>query len=602
MKGQRKRLVKRAVGLLLFCCKSMARPVVAFSRKAAPSRRHHHQSSDRTEPSRPPPAPPHVASSRSASLSSSSADDDDVVGAQRHDLILRGKQAHRSSLASTSPLVWSEASAEEAMNKEPHNIPDETRGSNISFGSANEARLTEEPLSRIRNVQFVSPLLEYGYPPAVQEAEQEILAGKPLLLYLPGFDGTFLSPFLQFPELSTIFDVRSMRVPMEDRSTLDELRDSVIDYLEHECRPAAPSEVSNGTAVSETTTIVNETSTGSQSASRKVSTPKSTATSTLTRPVYIVGESFGGILASIVSLTLIEKSSSTTTIDQGDASNIDLQGLILINAATCYDRSRLALEGPKVASLNPWLYPLGLCRLLPLFWDDYSAAQLLLIFQAKALPSVIDDAYREAYMGRVAFSLPFVIPYMTQGALQWRLREWLEAGCARLAASTSSGLNNDSLPILSRLRLLRILIIAGEKDATLPSIAEAERLASLWPQNSVVYVVEGAGHASTCGSRMDLAALLRFRFPELRPKGRPAKSMDKKTSNPFWFWQPQKTPPVTTSKVHRDNRTAMKPVALNGKGAYFGMEPRYDNAKIGLSPLRYWSKPYYRKYPIKRRP
>jgi hypothetical protein len=84
-----------------------------------------------------------------------------------------------------------------------------------------------------------------------------------------------------------------------------------------------------------------------------------------------------------------------------------------------------------------------------------------------------------------------------------------------------------------------------------------------------------------------------FAFPNCDPRAGPHSPWTKKASNPFWFWQPQKTPPVTTSKVHRDNRTAMKPVALNGKGAYFGMEPRYDNAKIGLSPLRYWSKPYY---------
>jgi hypothetical protein len=48
------------------------------------------------------------------------------------------------------------------------------------------------PTVRPRNVRFVSPLLEYGYPPAVIEYENKTLAQKPLLLYLPGFDGTFL--------------------------------------------------------------------------------------------------------------------------------------------------------------------------------------------------------------------------------------------------------------------------------------------------------------------------------------------------------------------------------------------------------------------------
>jgi hypothetical protein len=61
-----------------------------------------------------------------------------------------------------------------------------------------------------RDVRFISPLLEYGYLPAVEEHENNTLSQKPLLLHLPGIDGTFLSPFLQFPELHTVFDVRCM--------------------------------------------------------------------------------------------------------------------------------------------------------------------------------------------------------------------------------------------------------------------------------------------------------------------------------------------------------------------------------------------------------
>ena len=34
-----------------------------------------------------------------------------------------------------------------------------------------------------------------------------------------------------------------------------------------------------------------------------------------------------------------------------------------------------------------------------------------------------------------------------------------------------------------------------------------------------VTLVPGAGHAATCGSRLDLAAVLRARFPELRRPG-----------------------------------------------------------------------------------
>jgi|APIni6443716594_1056825.scaffolds.fasta_scaffold5604546_1 hypothetical protein len=57
-----------------------------------------------------------------------------------------------------------------------------------------------------------------------------------------------------------------------------------------------------------------------------------------------------------------------------------------------------------------------------------------------------------------------------------------------------------------------MLLVAGEKDLTLSSIAEVEHLSNIIP-NSQVHVVEGAGHASsTCGSRVNLAALMRGCF------------------------------------------------------------------------------------------
>ena len=84
---------------------------------------------------------------------------------------------------------------------------------------------------RIRNAKFVSPLLDEGYPRVVQEFQNGTIANKPLLLYLPGFDGTWIAPFLQFPELSTIFDVRCLTMGMDDRSTFQELKQDVIDFI-----------------------------------------------------------------------------------------------------------------------------------------------------------------------------------------------------------------------------------------------------------------------------------------------------------------------------------------------------------------------------------
>jgi pimeloyl-ACP methyl ester carboxylesterase len=405
--------------------------------------------------------------------------------------------------------------------------------------------------------------LEYGYLPAIEEYENQTLRNKPLLLYLPGFDGTFLSPFLQFPELHTIFDVRCMTVAVDDRSTLGELQADVLQYLENEC--------TNERALSSSTTresiiLQNSTMTAIPNITASNTSESNGQNQQRRRPVFLAGESFGGILASMVSIKLQEEASSTYC----------LKGLVLINAATCYDRSKLAIEGPKVAQLHDLAYPFGLIsRLLPLFIDKYSMAQLLLILQAKALPSVIDNSCREAYMGRVAFSLPFVLKFMPKETLQWRLTSWLDTGCESLATVDKP---------LEKLQNLRTLIIAGENDATLPSIAEAERLAGIL-KNSVIHVVKGAGHASTCGSRVDLAALFRLRFEELRPK------KYKEKNNPFLFWQQ----PRNQTELELLGRTSMKQEAAMGEGEYFGMQPRYDSAKIGLNPLRYWSAEYYRK-------
>jgi hypothetical protein len=415
--------------------------------------------------------------------------------------------------------------------------------------------------ARSRHVRFVAPLLEYGYLPAIEDYESRALSNKPLLLYLPGFDGTFISPFLQLPELSTIFDVRCMTIATGDRSTLEELQNDVVQYLEKECL------IFSSISASKNVTSFNLPSKKAVSEKSNPDVVSRRKSQQRRRPIYIAGESFGGILALIVSTLLVQEESN----------NFCLKGLALINSATCYERSKLAIEGPKVAQFNDWMYPFGLAsRILPLFSDKYSMEQMFLILSAKALPSIIDNSCREAFMGRVAFSLPRVLMFMPKETLRWRLSSWLEAGCEWLASADKP---------MEKLQNLRTLIVAAENDAALPSIAEAERLTSLL-KNSAAHVVEGAGHASTCGSRVDLAALFRFNFEELRP------TTSKQRSNAFVFWQQ----PRNVSADESVGRLAMKETAAMGKGAYFGMQPRYDNAKIGLNPFRYWSPEYYKKF------
>lgn len=407
------------------------------------------------------------------------------------------------------------------------------------------------------DICFASPLLEFGYPPAAQEYEEGKTSEKPLFLFLPGFDGTYLSAFFQYPELHTLFEVRCLVSSMNDRSTFDDLKNSVIDFIFKEVhgKPDTPA------AIGQNHTTINKISFASNVSNRN-GMSRQPRLNTTKRPIYLVGESFGGILASDVALTLLEEHK----LD-------NLKGLVLINSATCYDRSRLAKEGLALIRLPKVFYLFGILRLLPMFLDDISLPQFMAIIQGKALPSIIDNPIREAYMGRVAFSLPRLLKLMPQETFQWRLERWLEIGCSRMASK---------LDDLSKHESLRALIIAGEKDLTLPSIAEAERLTQRL-RNSQVHVVNGAGHANTCGSRLDLAALMRNRFEELRTQ--PGRTQLQRRN-----WGTELGNDVARNL---ECRTAMKPVAAEAKGVYFGMEPRYDGKWFGLSPLKYWSKEYY---------
>lgn len=403
-------------------------------------------------------------------------------------------------------------------------------------------------------VKFSSPLLDAGYPPATLENPKE----KPLLVYLPGFDGTLTAPFLQFPELGTVFDVRGMSVKITDRSTLDDLIERVVAYVDEESLElkvdderqmiASRSAVLKGRQLATKLDQRGRSSSSSSQISRRGriqndggvlreavewASSKKRALAKSRRPIYLIGESFGGILACAVTLELQRR-------------DIFIQGLTLVNPATCYLSSPLSIKGPAVCQLPPWQYPLALLKeLVPLFIDQYMWPQLWLIVTSQALPSVIDTPQREAYMGRTAFGLPRTLQFMPQETLKWRLEEWLQVGCKRINAQLSQ--LDSSIPKL---------IVVGECDQTLDSIEEARRLQSIWPK-AQVHVVPGAGHAATCGSRIDLTAVMRNAFKVL------------------------------------DGRIQMKSEAKNGDGPFYGMTPRYDGKSMGLLPFVYWSDELY---------
>jgi len=482
------------------------------------------------------------------------------------------------------------------------NFSFQSEGRNKSIRDRREYRSKSQEItsmassSRSHRIDFVSPLLDYGYPPAAKDLQlrQNNQMGeneKPILLYLPGFDGTYICPFIQFPELGTEFEVWCMTIGMEDRSTYRELKTIVLHFLKNDLaideekkQDSASPTVGNSknreiNSVEERSKKKNPPADGSGrfvgifgGNARKIEARKNG------RTIYIAGESFGGILASDVALTLLTDQKKR---NDNEEPNVDLQGLVLINPATCYDRSQLATAGPPVAKTPFPFYALGLLsKLVPLFTDEFSLEQLFLILQAKALPSVIDNPCREAYMGRVALSLPTKLEFMPPTTLSWRLNEWLQTGCTAWDSSFAAFPN------------FRSLIVVGEKDKTLPSIAEAERLANkvMNPSRTKIHVVDGAGHASTCGSRLDLTAVIRGCFAELQRPPAVARWRKAKRSPKANIDCDDCADFAGACESDHAKRTSMKPQAREGVGPNFGMEERYDKADIGLNPLLYWSK------------
>eukprot|EP00984_Skeletonema_dohrnii_P018029 scaffold8336_cov96-Skeletonema_dohrnii-CCMP3373.AAC.6 len=342
-------------------------------------------------------------------------------------------------------------------------------------------------------IHFVSPLLEDSYPPAVLEYEAQHHRFKPLLLYIPGFDGTILAPFLQFPSLGEEFDVRAMKIDNADRSTFVKLKERIVEYLLKECKGRS----------------------GGNNCDK----------------VCLMGESFGGILSTEVAIELNKPKYKEL---------IDLKGLVLINPATSYLRSIVYELAPPIAAAKSSIPALEgaeyafrlLTEVVPLFLGECEhrfLQQLIRIILFKGLPPVVNNAQREAYMGRVAFAIPLRLKFMPKDTFRWRLKEWMEVGSSRFEDRLKAlraarhvkdivDVDADTQATLKVSEELRTTIVVGELDA-MPSVEEAERLSSEMFQNAHVHVVKGSGHISSCGGSLHLIELLREVFPEVNVSG-----------------------------------------------------------------------------------
>ena len=133
---------------------------------------------------------------------------------------------------------------------------------------------------------------------------------KPLLVFLPGMDGTGELFYVQIENLAKAFDIRCLKIPPNDFSDWNVLCDEVISLIMQE------------------------------ELSRQIR-----------RSVYLCGESFGGCLAVKVAL---------------ESPDSLVSHVILVNPATCFQKNPwLGLGRPITAMMPEFIYQISTLLLLP---------------------------------------------------------------------------------------------------------------------------------------------------------------------------------------------------------------------------------------------
>eukprot|EP01041_Mallomonas_annulata_P009122 gene9122-18894_t len=261
---------------------------------------------------------------------------------------------------------------------------------------------------------------------------EKVYGGKnttlPILLYLPGLDGAGDYAKDAFGSISDTYEIWKLTVLQDDRTTFTALAGLVISFL-----------------------------------------------SQFPEPVVIMGESFGGLLATYVSFranTLVSKA-------------------ILVNPATSFDQTFWPTVGTMITNTGPAFPIVGAATLALTIVEPY---QIQMVGQ-----SILDriktteDAIRE--IGELLNIPNAVTKRLPVATLRWRLNGWLKAG--------THIMNNNYDKITTP-----TLVLIGIKDRLLPSAQEGKRITKLM-KNAVVEVQEFklGGHALLDGTN-NISAIL----------------------------------------------------------------------------------------------
>ncbi|XP_072954045.1 phytyl ester synthase 1, chloroplastic isoform X1 [Typha angustifolia] len=255
----------------------------------------------------------------------------------------------------------------------------------------------------------------------------------PLLLFLPGTDGVGVGLILHHKSLGKFFEVRCLHIPVNDRTPFEGLVKIVEQSANYE-HAASPN-----------------------------------------RPIYLVGDSFGGCLALSVA-------ARNPTIDLI---------LILVNPATSFARSQIQPLLPLLENLPSNLH-VTVPYLLSFIMSDPVKMAMVGVGNNLPPPQALEELSKSlTSMLPLLSVLADVIP---RDALLWRLKLLKSA-----AAYTNSRLHAVEAEVL--------LLVSG-KDNLLPSGDEADRLwASL--KNCRVRYFKDNGHTLLLEDGINLVSIIK---------------------------------------------------------------------------------------------
>ncbi|KAG9457589.1 hypothetical protein H6P81_002097 [Aristolochia fimbriata] len=245
------------------------------------------------------------------------------------------------------------------------------------------------------------------------------IKGAPILLFLPGVDGVGLGLILHHKSLGKVFEVRCMHIPAYDQTPFEGL----VKFVEETVR------------------------------SEHALSPD--------KPIYLVGDSFGGCLA----LAIAARNPSIDLI------------LVLANPATSFGNSQLQPVLPFLESLPKELHVTVPYLLSFIMGDPVKLAMANIESGIPPLQTVDELSKSLTSMLPRLSHLADIIPKET---LTWKLK---------LLKSASAYAN-------SRLHAVKadVLVLASGEDKMLPSKDEAERLWRTLPKCTVRYFKDN-GHS-----------------------------------------------------------------------------------------------------------